>query len=75
MVDFSTYKKLHSDTFKRSFVQLDKHNKVMPEDIMDQDEPPQEPELFLFPPKIIGYNLRQKKWGKQSMTRCKSHFY
>ncbi|KAL2795692.1 P-loop containing nucleoside triphosphate hydrolase protein [Aspergillus keveii] len=29
---------------------------------MDIDEPPTAPEIFLFPPRIVGFNLRRKKW-------------
>ncbi|KAH0565265.1 hypothetical protein GP486_001346 [Trichoglossum hirsutum] len=60
MIDFSTYKKLHSDSpaFKRP--RLDREE--MAPEVIKQDEPPSAPDLFLFPPTIIGYNLRRKKW-------------
>jgi hypothetical protein len=31
---------------------------------MDNDTPPSEPDIYLFPHSVIGYNLRSKKWGE-----------
>ncbi|KAF7534383.1 hypothetical protein G7054_g6264 [Neopestalotiopsis clavispora] len=62
MVDFPTYRKLHSDSigFKQIYNNAQAHD-YMPEDIMEKDEPPS-PFVALFPPTIAGFNLRQKKW-------------
>lgn len=62
MVDFNTYKVLHSDSlaFSRPFHNAD----YMDQETMDKDEPPPEPELYLFPPTVPGYNLRRKKWRR-----------
>ncbi|KAL2837239.1 P-loop containing nucleoside triphosphate hydrolase protein [Aspergillus pseudoustus] len=34
----------------------------IPRERMDDDEPPTAPEIFFFPPRIVGFNLRRKKW-------------
>ncbi|KAF4986749.1 hypothetical protein FDECE_15783 [Fusarium decemcellulare] len=65
MVDFDTYKKLHSDSyqFQRAYPFLGKPGrKEMGAAVMDCEDAPQGPELLVFPSTIIGYNLRQKKW-------------
>ncbi|KAJ3540144.1 hypothetical protein NM208_g5192 [Fusarium decemcellulare] len=65
MVDFDTYKQLHSDSpkFKEAFPFLNKRDrKEMKTAMMECEDPPQGPELMVFPSKVIGYNLRQKKW-------------
>ncbi|KAL3605320.1 hypothetical protein FPOAC2_00263 [Fusarium poae] len=65
MVDFNTYKQLHSDSykFKMAYPSLTNPNrKEMDPALMECDEPPQVPELFVFPSTVVGYNLRHKKW-------------
>jgi hypothetical protein len=67
MIDFNTYKQLHSDSnkFKLTYSSLANPNrKEMDPVLMECDEPPQGSELFVFPSTIVGYNLRQKKWRK-----------
>jgi hypothetical protein len=67
MVDFATYKQLHSDTagFRKSYGKIsEKTHKVFSKAMMQQDEPPPELNLQLFPPTIVAYNLRRKKWGR-----------
>lgn len=68
MVDFETYRNIHSDEvgFKRTYVNT-QAQKYMESEIMDKNEPPEEFEM-LFPPKIPGFNLRRKKWGKHDKT-------
>lgn len=65
MVDFNTYRELHSDSaaFRKPYGL----GIAMDSKIMERDEPPSQPELYLFPPTIIGYNLRRKKWREDSI--------
>ncbi|KAM0230508.1 hypothetical protein ACHAPO_009273 [Fusarium lateritium] len=65
MIDFNTYKQLHSDSykFKMAYVSLSNPNrKEMDSALMECDEAPEAPELFVFPSTVVGYNLRHKKW-------------
>ncbi|KAF5700153.1 AAA family ATPase [Fusarium mundagurra] len=65
MIDFNTYKQLHSDShkFKTAYPSLTSPNrKEMDAAVMECDDPPHGAELFVFPNTIVGYNLRQKKW-------------
>ncbi|GKU09061.1 unnamed protein product [Fusarium langsethiae] len=65
MVDFNTYKQLHSDSnkFKIAYPSLtNPYRKQMDPSLMECDEPPEGSELFIFPSTVVGYNLRQKKW-------------
>ncbi|KAJ9151974.1 AAA family ATPase [Pleurostoma richardsiae] len=65
MIDYVTYKQLHSDpqTLKKAFPHLNvRDRKEISPEMMELDEPPPFPEGLVFPPTIIGYNLRQKKW-------------
>ena len=67
MIDFDTYKQLHSDStkFKRAYPQLNKRDrKEMDPKLMHSDEPPAAPHRLVLPSTMIGYNLRQKKWSK-----------
>jgi hypothetical protein len=67
MVDFHTYRQLHSDTyaFKKLYDYTDGlATKKMDNDFMESDEPPPSPDIYVFPRTITGYNLRSKKWGK-----------
>lgn len=67
MIDFETYEQLHSDStnFKDIYGKFEE-NKLEPMDsaVMASDNPPDVPEIYVFPPKITGYNLRSKKWGE-----------
>jgi hypothetical protein len=66
MVDFNTYKQLHSNSgaFKRNYSSTnDTKLKRMDPIVMDADDNPRSPEIYVFPETIIGYNLRSKKWG------------
>ncbi|KAF5693478.1 AAA family ATPase [Fusarium globosum] len=65
MIDFNTYKQLHSDSqkFKSAYSSLTRPNrKEMDAAVMECDDPPDGAELLVFPNTIVGYNLRQKKW-------------
>jgi hypothetical protein len=59
MIDMATYRKLHSESGTRELPRDD----IGP-DAMAQEDPPGDGENLLFPSRIIGYNLRLKKWGK-----------
>lgn len=64
MIDFNTYKQLHSDSqkFKIAYSSLTRPNrKEMDAAVMECDDPPDGAELLVFPNTIVGYNLRQKK--------------
>jgi SpoVK/Ycf46/Vps4 family AAA+-type ATPase len=65
MVDFHTYRQLHSDlaSFKRSFLPKDEAStEYLSEERMENRDPPAEPDIYVFPETIIGYNLHKKKW-------------
>lgn len=72
MVDFQTYRQLHSHSpsFKRQY-----HSSGTPEIVRmdaragENDGPPLRPEIYVFPPTIPGYNLREKKWGEFSCSQ------
>jgi hypothetical protein len=38
----------------------------IPSERMADDKPPLAPEIFFFPSRIVGFNIRRKKWGKTS---------
>ncbi len=73
MIDFATYKQLHSDSpkFKRAFPQLNKRDRreIDPE-MMKADEAPPYPHRLVLPPTLIGYNLRLKKWGQYTPRKA-----
>lgn len=59
MIDMKTYQKLHSNadgSITSIYGRLD-------DGAMSQSAPPDEEFLLLLPQTILGYNLRQKKWG------------
>lgn len=67
MVDFHTYRQLHSDTwtFKQMYSSIDNQNvQRMEASVFEAVEPPPSPEISVFPDTIPAYNLRNKKWGK-----------
>lgn len=58
MIDYPTYKKLHSEDPEKAKLAREEPSIEMPEDeILDGNQ------RFILPPGIIGYNLRRKKWG------------
>jgi hypothetical protein len=66
MVDFHTYRQLHSNTmaFKREYRSIeDSQVTRMDPAVMDAHVPPPGPEIYAFPDTISAYNLRSKKWG------------
>lgn len=75
MIDYGTYKQLHSDSpgLRKAFPHLNaRDRKEMDPGIMDRNEPPPVPERLVFPSSIIGYNLRQKKWLDLKVDRIRS---
>ncbi|KAJ9605958.1 hypothetical protein H2200_009807 [Cladophialophora chaetospira] len=65
MVDFNTYRQLHSGTyaFREVYGEIDNDDVTrMDLSIMESDEPPPSPDIYAFPATIIGFNLRTKKW-------------
>lgn len=64
MIDMKTYKKLHSA--KTTFI-TPIHD-GLDDDAMSQSAPSDEEFLLLLPQTILGYNLRQKKWGVYVFT-------
>jgi hypothetical protein len=66
MVDFKTYAQLHSDSgaFKRRYEFInDPMIERMDPSMVEADEPPPKPDIYVFPNTIVGFNLRSKKWG------------
>ena len=71
MIDFNTYKQLHSDSsnFKTAYASLKSPDRrVMDASLMHSDEVPGGAQLFVFPNTVVGYNLRQKKWRKSNLS-------
>lgn len=61
MVDFKTYRQLHSDS-ALSYTFKSHDRKEMSIEMMESSEPPQGNDLFVFPSTLTGYNLRLKAW-------------
>ncbi|RAL14096.1 ATP-binding protein [Aspergillus homomorphus CBS 101889] len=59
MIDFSTYRQLHSLDSKPPSAT---NRTEIPRERMNDDEPPTAPEIYLFPTRIVGFNLGRKKW-------------
>ncbi|KAI1125818.1 AAA family ATPase [Nemania abortiva] len=75
MVDFETYKQLHSDSenYQKMYPDGDADSdadinnpasKYMGPTEMGANDPPPAPQIYAFPNTIPGYNMRSKKWGK-----------
>jgi hypothetical protein len=62
MVDFTTYRQLYP--LEKPQLRMDRTE--IPSERMADDKPPVAPEIFFFPSRIVGFNLRRKKWGKTS---------
>ena len=63
MIDFEIYLQLHPDSkvarLARDTTTL--RDAIAPSQASDE-HPPAAPKIYLFPPQIVGYNLRTKKW-------------
>jgi hypothetical protein len=71
MVDFHTYKQLHSSeaSFKREYSSINNKNlSRIDSSVMESDEPPPDPEIYAFPATIPAFNLHSKKWGEFAVT-------
>ncbi|KAK5658513.1 hypothetical protein OQA88_1905 [Cercophora sp. LCS_1] len=73
IVDFNTYKQLHSDSpkFKTKYPYINSTGRrELPLEVMECDTPPEGLEPLTFPNTLTGYNLRQKKWGELARNTC-----
>ncbi len=66
MIDFKTYKLLHSNSagFMMQYGRGREEQFDMDPSFMERGEPPLAPDLYLFPDSIIGFDLRRKKLGE-----------
>ncbi|CAN9280247.1 unnamed protein product [Alternaria sp. RS040] len=67
VIDNESYKKLHLEKEKSKRNQepipgISNDRKLLFAEAMNDDEPPQAPYIYLFPPKIPGFSLRRKEW-------------
>ncbi|RSL96134.1 hypothetical protein CDV31_013606 [Fusarium ambrosium] len=59
MIDFETYKELHPNSeYSLRRYSSSKSERYSP----NEDQGPQAPEIYLFPTKVPGFDLRRKKW-------------
>ncbi|KAF7924667.1 uncharacterized protein EAE97_010618 [Botrytis byssoidea] len=67
MIDMKTFRELHPEEEKKNQAaqpedEKKKASDTLDEDAMAQDSPPYPIFVYLLPQKIIGYNMRRKKW-------------
>lgn len=63
MIDMKTFRELHPEDEKEKMKKKEKKaSESLDEDAMTQDSPPDPSFVYLLPQKIIGYNMRRKKW-------------
>ncbi|KAM0132930.1 hypothetical protein ACHAP3_006219 [Botrytis cinerea] len=63
MIDMKTFRELHPEDEKEKMKKKEKKaSESLDEDAMAQDSPPDPSFVYLLPQKIIGYNMRRKKW-------------
>ncbi|RYO05647.1 hypothetical protein AA0119_g3167 [Alternaria tenuissima] len=67
VIDNESYKKLHLEKEKSKRNQepipgISNNRKLLFAEAMNDDEPPQAPYIYLFPPTIPGFSLRRKEW-------------
>lgn len=76
MIDNKSYKKLHLDGQKSKRDQdpaslgISNERKPLFIEEMNNKEPPQAPDIYLFPPTIPGFSLRRKLWGVYYRSIC-----
>lgn len=65
MIDFSVYRKLHSDTpgFKKLYPHIDPGD-YEDYNLTDDEGGPKGQDVMLLPPRIVGFDMRRKAWGK-----------
>ena len=61
MIDFATYAELETKSAVGRRIQY--YEKERKPAFADKEDVPSVPDTYLFPSQIIGYNLRQKRWG------------
>ncbi|KAK6863622.1 hypothetical protein PG995_000150 [Apiospora arundinis] len=76
MVDYKTYEQLHtsSSLATTKFVNLNNdidESERLSSEIMENDNPPPSPDIYVFPATIPGYNLQNKKWVDLKVDRIK----
>lgn len=67
MIDMKTFRELHPEDEKKKKALYSEDEKKRASDTLDvdamvQDSPPYPSFVYLLPSKIIGYNMRRKKW-------------
>ncbi|KAK7994554.1 hypothetical protein PG991_016142 [Apiospora marii] len=72
MVDFSTYRMLHSDSvgFQQKYGS-NRDRRYMPEELMNEEQPPAGYET-VFPKSVTGFNMRRKKWQDLEVDRIQN---
>jgi hypothetical protein len=61
MIDFSTYDELHPhNAFSNALASASTTRANLPMG----DKEPKAPEIYLFPSRVPGFDLRHKKWGE-----------
>ncbi|KAI9147501.1 AAA family ATPase [Paramyrothecium foliicola] len=74
MIDFATYKQLHSDSvkFRKAYPYLNrKDREELDEGLMDSSTLPPEPHRYIFPTHVVGYNLHLQKWVDLEIDKMK----
>lgn len=62
MIDYPTYQELHPHSVDKGASMLD--SKM--ESTFIEQEAPSEPDIYLLPRTVLGFNLRRKIWGEFS---------
>ncbi|KAH7035821.1 P-loop containing nucleoside triphosphate hydrolase protein [Microdochium trichocladiopsis] len=71
MVDFETYKELHPDNSYTKTIFLPGKNYYKDSSLPDNDCDPEEPDIFLFPAVIPGFDFRRKKWKEIEVDKIR----
>lgn len=66
MIDFETYKELHP---KNQYSTMNSHLLDKVTTLPTDGSEPRAPEIYLFPPRIPGFDLRRKKWSEYLISR------
>ncbi|EHK99106.1 putative Lon protease [Glarea lozoyensis 74030] len=64
MIDLKTFRDLHPEEEKNKFDENVSFSESFDKNAMAQERPPDPSFLYLLPQKIIGYNMRRRKWVK-----------
>ncbi|KAF4342299.1 TOB3 (member of AAA-ATPase family) [Fusarium beomiforme] len=68
MVDFDTYKELHPGS---SYMRQEGYMSMRKPNLPKDGSEPEEPEIYLFPKLIPGFDLRRKKWVDLEVDRIR----